>query len=357
MGTGYFLRAKSSRPHFDAEKQPVPILRRAALLPLLFAAVGAQAASLPHARELAAALDYAGAQTEAAAALQAGSSSPEEVLALHALLGELHAALGDEAAAIASFRAALTLAPDWRPPSGASPKVLGPFQRALALTGGARLSVEVHSRAEAGGEVTTSLKVTQDPAQLVQAARLYAPVEGRISPVQVALERGPSTSLGVSGDRSLGVSGERSLGVSGDRSLGVSGDRSLGVNGALRWRCAAPPCPHFVALLDAHGNEVLRLGSPFLPLPVEGLTPSAKPLLRPATVLAGAAVVATAVAVGFGIRFAQTDTALAGMEADRGANRYASAQALETQRHQAWVGLWLGVGVAAGSGGAAALTW
>ncbi len=293
----------------------------ALLLWLPFAAFAGAEPSLERAQALATQLDYPGALAQAQGALQRGRAAPEDTLALHTFIAQMAAAVGQQDVAVDAFRAVLSLAPEYQLPAGASPKLTRPLALAREKTFGQRLEVSVRSRAAGPGQVETEVRVLKDPAALVAAARLYASDAGRFS-AKVTLVPGKAGQT---------------------------------------WPCAAAPCAHFVALVDRYGNEVARLGSPFLPLPVEGVeavavTP-AKPWVRPATVLAAAAVVAAGVAVGFGARYAQTDRALADIEANRANARYAPAAAVDADRRQAYVLMWVGAGLAVGSGGAAALTW
>lgn len=283
------------------------------LLATLAFASPAAAASLERARQLAAALDYPAALTEAQAALEAGAHPTTELVELHLLVGQMAAAVGERERATAAFTRARSIDPGARLPEGSSPRVIQPFDEAGRALQGRRLQAEVRSTSE-GARVTSIVQVTDDPAHLVATSTLARAEDGRFLPLESkGLEHG--------------------------------------------WACLALPCAHVVTLLDAHGNTLATLGTPYLPLEVPGVKLPGPKLRALPIALTAAAVVATGVAIGFGVHFGATDAAMAKVAADRSQTTFSEARALEAQRHQSWTITWVAAGSALAAAGGAAWAW
>ena len=261
-------------------------------------------------------LDFQAGSKLAQSALTAGDADPTEVRALHALLAETAAALGRTSEAEREFGVVLALDPSFTLGRGASPRVRAPYESARSRAV-APLTVQVDSRSLGGAPVSTRVSAESDALGLARSARLYIQENGRF----------------------------------------IVRDVKVPLPAAFDWRCELAPCSYFVSVQDAFGNELLRRGSPLAALVVSGAgrAPAPRPFLRAGTLLAGLSILAAVSAVTFGLEYAAKDRTLQSTAHQN--VTYASASTLDDARRLDY-GLMLGsVGVCAGGGAVAILTW
>ena len=117
-------------------------------------------------------LDFAGAAVAYEDALRAGGMSGRDLTRTYAGIAATSAALGKAGRAQWAFERLLTIAPDWTPPEGASPKVLGPFQKARAEAK-RRGAVKFDARSSReGSSILVEVEVAADPLHLIQELQL-----------------------------------------------------------------------------------------------------------------------------------------------------------------------------------------
>jgi hypothetical protein len=92
------------------------------------------------------------------------------VIRSYAGLAQAAAAAGNPEKAHDAFQVLLALAPDWRPPPGASPRVQDPYEKARAFwatQGGFALALSVPSAVPAQQNVTAQVRLEGDPLKLI----------------------------------------------------------------------------------------------------------------------------------------------------------------------------------------------
>jgi len=132
----------------------------------------AAAQDIDHARTVLARNPEA-ARAEATQLLESGTSSPEQLVAIHRVLGEAAARAGDEAAAVRSFTVLLALDPSFRMERTASDQVRSPYMEAAGFWSAhaTRLAVDV-----AAGEGDTLSVRAVDPGGIAARVRVRARV-------------------------------------------------------------------------------------------------------------------------------------------------------------------------------------
>jgi hypothetical protein len=243
--------------------------------------------------------------------------------------------MGFPDAAMESFGRALELHPSFELPPGASPKLLEPFRRAREELGGARLVAVVHTARIADGVLRTTVVPKGDRYHVVDGGRLYLRDGEAWTPRTLSLQDTFTTT----------------------------------------WSCAQPSCPHFVALLDASGNEVVHVGSSDAPLLPEGagqavtgppavLVPIAPPrdpprpwYQRAGPYLTAAAVASAVVAAVFAFRFLEAEKRLLAAAYNPGSTSYAALRGLDGTRQGAYAVMWASGGLAVALGGTAIFFW
>ena len=184
---------------------------------------------LVQARTAVAGSDYASARAPLAAALAAGTHSPDELVEIYQLSGTVAAALGDAKAATDAFTSLLALSPKATLPPGTSPKIRRPFEAAgRYFTTHRPLELRLETNAR-----SIALIQVSDPLAMVARARVVFSVDGGAPRTQeaAALER---TEL------------------------------------------ALPPGVRIVArvaALDRYGNRLVELGSDAEPIVIAGVPP------------------------------------------------------------------------------------
>lgn len=296
---------------------------------------------LGEARAAMEALDYERALRSARAAQQLGDAGPRESWALWMLTGEAAASMGDDAAAQAAFSRALVLIPGHTLAPLVSPRIRRAYEAARSKLDGERLSASVRS-VRTGERVRTVVELEQDPLRLVEGGRVYARDGGRFARFELART-----------------------------------DRLVG-----EWRCGADACEHFVALVDAFGNELLWLGGPEAPLPLDqnartqlSLVPGAaagpvgpdltaaadvasqRPWYRRPEPYVGAAAAFAAAGGYFGWRFSVEQDRLRQINAQRGDFALADAQAADQARRTNHTLMFVAFGSALAAGAGALWVW
>ncbi len=148
------------------------------LVSLLLATSGVAMAdkAVDKAEEQLANLRFDEARNTAKSALKEGSRGPSEVVDLYMLLGQVSASTGKESDAVNFFHNALSIDIDATLPSGSSPKLSEPFDKAKSrLEGASPITLEFKDKG--GGRVI--VKITSDPANLVGGAALLYSQDGK----------------------------------------------------------------------------------------------------------------------------------------------------------------------------------
>lgn len=265
-------------------------------------------------------LEYPRALRLAQQALQAGDATPDQTWQLHALIGELAAANDLPDLAVESFIKALVLRPSLTLPLDVSPKVFEPFEVAKQKAAGVRLQAVVHSPRSKDGEVRTRVEVAGDLALLVSSGEVRVLRAGGEADAVPLARAGPLTA---------------------------------------RWQCPAAPCPHYVALRDVAGNELLWAGSPAAPLFTEGPPPApvAEAWFKKPVPYLGAGAALAAASVYFGFTAQAQQAALKRVASDPGAHTLEEARALDASRRGNHALMWVSLGLTGAAGAAAIAVW
>lgn len=232
-------------------------------------------------------------------ALFSGKNGPEEMQAIHRMLGEIHAALGQPERAALHFRTLLALDPAAELGRGVSPKIQQPFQTARAEMSG-RGALVVDCQVDDAAQIV-ALAVSSDPTELVTGARVvYRLEDGREQILEVA-GRGPYTLR-------------------------------VPATGRVTLLCAA---------LDEHGNRLREIGSWDEPLalappvpepqpaPVVTARPQAPPLYRRWWVWGTATLLAAGAGGYFAWETKQAEDELDRLNQDSPDHDFSEAEAIE----------------------------
>jgi hypothetical protein len=175
--------------------------------------------------------DYMAARGALSAALDAGTSSPEELTEIYKLSGIVEGALGNDKDATEYFRKWLSIDPKGMLPAGTSPKIKRPFDSAAAkVKAHEPLKVKVETSAS---PPTVTLVIVNDPEHLIAKARVFVIADGK---------------------HETKVEGE------GKQQITIA----LPPGGRLDLRVQA---------LDENGNRVVELGSADVPIVITGTAP------------------------------------------------------------------------------------
>jgi hypothetical protein len=141
------------------------------------------------------ALDYAKAAATAHAVLDRGGNDLAMLRRIYALLGQSLAITGATEEAKRFFQQLLALQPDYKLPSGASPKIRAPLAAVLADWAG-RPGLTAAHRPPAGvsdnDPLVLKVTVIEDPLKMVHAARVTYQLPGKKTSSSVKVEgRGP----------------------------------------------------------------------------------------------------------------------------------------------------------------------
>jgi hypothetical protein len=269
------------------------------------------------------AAQYQKAAQLAAEGLQAGDGGPDDVCALHALSAEVAAATGDSAGAVRSFSVVLSLCPSYRPRSGASPRILDPFTRALERTP-RPLQHQLSLRRGEAQHLEVTVDISEDGLGLVEGARM-----SRAGKPSAGLRRAKSTPLSYEGTVT----------------------------------CPAP-CDLRLELVDEWGNRLVQspLSESVVPSLAMGsehvaVQPGRKLYQRPGFYLALTSVALLAAGIYSGVRAQNEQSALFDINSRRSENHYSDALSLEQSRKTHDTYMWLGLGAAALSGVGAVWLW
>lgn len=171
-------------------------------------------------------VDFEHARDAAQAAIEAGGLSPTELVHAYQLVGVSDAALGDNVGARAAFVMMVSIDPDVRLDDTVPPRLRAPFLEARGtVTGHSRLSAEVQL-ARAYGALRIALT---DPLELVTSVRIHSRVEGQVE--FASSEHDPEAEIMA---------------------------RASGASSADRME-------YWLECLDAHGNQLLLLGTEYEP--------------------------------------------------------------------------------------------
>ena len=171
-------------------------------------------------------VDFESARASASAAIEAGGLSPTELVHAYQLVGVSASALGDSAGAREAFVMMVSIDPDVRLDDTVPPRLRAPFLEARGtVTGHARLSAEVQL-ARAYGALRIALT---DPLELVTTVRMHSRIEGQTE--FTSAEFDPADEIMA---------------------------RASGASSAERME-------YWLECLDAHGNQLLLLGTEFEP--------------------------------------------------------------------------------------------
>ena len=280
---------------------------------------GQAAARLARAERAAKALEYDRALALAQESLEQGDADPALLKRIFLFQAEMAVAVDLEDTAVAAYARALELDPGLELRPDASPRFVKPFRLARARVGSTRLVAVPTSAFVEPGRIHTELRLRGDGLGMVVGARVQ-PLEGEAAALS----------------------------------------RTDGFEG--HWACASVPCPHVISLLDARGNELLRIGSAEAPLLV--LAPPRPPALvdtRPVHARGWPYAVLGGLLAGtgtvFAIRTAQTDADFRNARDNPGTHTLAQVSRLDGQRQQLYTVSAITVGLALGGGAVAAILW
>jgi hypothetical protein len=172
-------------------------------------------------------VDFERARSAATEAISLGGLSPTELVRAYQLVGVSCSALGDAPAARDAFVQMVSIDPDARLDDTVPPRLRAPFLEARGQVSGrsGRLSAEVQL-ARAYGALRIALS---DPFQLVVTVRIHARVEGEVEFTTTEFDPEPEIMARHSG--------------------ATSADRM----------------EYWLEALDAHGNQVLLVGTEYEP--------------------------------------------------------------------------------------------
>ena len=292
------------------------------------AAPSRSARLLAEARESEAKFFYRRAQDLARMALEAGDASSDLTWQIHSCLAETAAAMGFSGPAQLAFERVFELHPTFELAPDSSPRLAKPALLARRALAERRLSAEPTSL-RVGNAVTTTVKVEGDVANLVESGRLYS-----------SLEEGPHR-------------------------INLTNAHSL----TGTWSCAEPACPHFIALVDVHGNELLTVGSVQAPLLVRTQSPFAPPTTatrvieppRPWYRKPWPYAVASAVLAGsgafFAMRVSQDQSRAQAILSSPGEHYYSDLANIASTRKRDELAMWASFGAGAGAAGVMVIQW
>jgi hypothetical protein len=173
---------------------------------VLAAARTARADALADARAAVDGSDYVNARTLLETAIKSGTHGPSDLAEIYRLTGIVDGALGESSAAQAAFAKWLALDAKASLPKGTSPKIMRPFeaaQAAAAKAGPLAAKADTHDEPP-----SVTLVVTNDPAKMIVAARVYFSVDHKAEQrleadgkqrIKLELERGKRLDLRVQG--------------------------------------------------------------------------------------------------------------------------------------------------------------
>lgn len=219
-------------------------MKRIACLALFAWAIAAPAAAqggpdlLRDADDAYSSVDFETARTAAANAIAAGGLSPTELVHAYQLVGVSASALGDAAAAREAFTMMVSIDPDARLDDTVPPRLRAPFLEARgAVSAHSRMSAEVQL-ARAYGALRIALV---DPLELVSTVRIHSRVEGTVE--FASSEHDPDAEIMA---------------------------RAAGASSADRME-------YWLECLDAHGNQLLLVGTEYEPRVVGRTTVASGP--------------------------------------------------------------------------------
>ena len=274
---------------------------------------------------------YQRAQALAHSALAAGDASSDLTWQIHACLAENAAAMGFSGPATLAFERVFELHPSFELDPDSSPRLAEPALIARRTLAGRRLSAEPTSL-RVGSAVTTTVKVEGDVANLVESGRLYY----------------------------LRKEGRHRIDLSNAHPLTGT------------WSCPDPACPHFLALVDVHGNELITVGSAQAPLlvkteitlepPVRGteaarfVEPARAWFRRPVPYVITAAVLAGTGAF-FATRVSQDQSRAQAVLSSPGSHYYSDLADAASARKRDDIVMWAAFGASAAAAGGAVIQW
>lgn len=245
--------------------------------------------------------DFPRAEAAAREGLASGTALPDTAWRLYAVLAESAASMGKADAAVEAFVRALELHPALDIPPDASPKLWGPFQRALRAASGQSLQLVTHAT-RTGSTARVHVEVRGDPGRLVD--RLVLCLEDAA---------GGFTRLPLA------------------RSAAFESDV----------QCGTERCRHYVVAADGFGNELAWSGSPQQPLEIAESRGWAR---RHVFQLVGAGL-ALGVGAAFAVTWLAADLQLAHIRGDMGSYTFAEARAADQARTRGYAGFLISLGV------------